>query len=113
MYLFFFSSRRRHTRCSRDWSSDVCSSDLYPGVEPESAPDGERRALGRPYLLTVATLEPRKNLATVVAAHELLEGELALAVSGAAGWGEQPALDAAGILRLGYTPPPELPALYR
>src|SRR2546429_1846548 len=27
-YVFFFSSRRRHTRCSRDWSSDVCSSDL-------------------------------------------------------------------------------------
>src|SRR5687768_15207020 len=26
---FFFSSRRRHTRCSRDWSSDVCSSDLW------------------------------------------------------------------------------------
>src|SRR6266498_2641573 len=25
---FFFSSRRRHTRCGRDWSSDVCSSDL-------------------------------------------------------------------------------------
>src|SRR5690606_40662681 len=25
---FFFSSRRRHTRFSRDWSSDVCSSDL-------------------------------------------------------------------------------------
>src|SRR3989449_6098487 len=31
MFLFFFfSSRRRHTRCSRDWSSDVCSSDLAP-----------------------------------------------------------------------------------
>src|SRR5207249_8595071 len=28
--LFFFSSRRRHTRSKRDWSSDVCSSDL-PG----------------------------------------------------------------------------------
>src|SRR3989449_2031181 len=28
---FFFSSRRRHTRCSRDWSSDVCSSDLEGG----------------------------------------------------------------------------------
>src|SRR6266436_3979039 len=28
MDFFFFSSRRRHTRCSRDWSSDVCSSDL-------------------------------------------------------------------------------------
>src|SRR3989449_9808569 len=26
--FFFFSSRRRHTRCSRDWSSGVCSSDL-------------------------------------------------------------------------------------
>src|SRR2546422_6686194 len=31
-FFFFFSSRRRHTRCSRDWSSDVCSSDLeHPG----------------------------------------------------------------------------------
>src|SRR2546422_7293473 len=28
LLFFFFSSRRRHTRCSRDWSSDVCSSDL-------------------------------------------------------------------------------------
>src|SRR5690554_7294736 len=28
VYFFFFSSRRRHTRCGRDWSSDVCSSDL-------------------------------------------------------------------------------------
>src|SRR5271157_3218456 len=29
-FCFFFSSRRRHTRCGRDWSSDVCSSDLQP-----------------------------------------------------------------------------------
>src|SRR5690606_40379753 len=29
--LLFFSSRRRHTRFSRDWSSDVCSSDLSTG----------------------------------------------------------------------------------
>src|SRR3712207_9097405 len=28
MFFFFFSSRRRHTRYWRDWSSDVCSSDL-------------------------------------------------------------------------------------
>src|SRR5690606_40885549 len=28
IHSFFFSSRRRHTRFSRDWSSDVCSSDL-------------------------------------------------------------------------------------
>src|SRR5207249_5549683 len=27
-FVFFFSSRRRHTRSKRDWSSDVCSSDL-------------------------------------------------------------------------------------
>src|SRR5437870_8847037 len=37
--MFFFSSRRRHTRWPRDWSSDVCSSDL--------------RAKGRTELLTV------------------------------------------------------------
>src|ERR1035441_903021 len=30
--FFFFSSRRRHTRCLSDWSSDVCSSDLSSGV---------------------------------------------------------------------------------
>src|SRR5207249_8975866 len=28
IFVFFFSSRRRHTRSKRDWSSDVCSSDL-------------------------------------------------------------------------------------
>src|SRR2546429_156602 len=33
---FFFSSRRRHTRCSRDWSSDVCSSDLGIDGNPDS-----------------------------------------------------------------------------
>src|SRR2546421_4721157 len=35
--MFFFSSRRRHTRSDRDWSSDVCSSDLLhhvPGMRP-------------------------------------------------------------------------------
>src|SRR6266498_4311934 len=31
-FFFFFSSRRRHTRCGRDWSSDVCSSDLLDGI---------------------------------------------------------------------------------
>src|SRR6266508_262893 len=32
--FFFFSSRRRHTRWPRDWSSDVCSSDLCDGRRP-------------------------------------------------------------------------------
>src|SRR3984885_511885 len=41
----FFSSRRRHTRCGRDWSSDVCSSDLLrPGSDRRSQVVG----LGRP-----------------------------------------------------------------
>src|SRR5690625_1192003 len=45
--MFFFSSRRRHTRWPRDWSSDVCSSDLvkadivqeYLDAHPEQDPD--------------------------------------------------------------------------
>src|SRR5256885_15890617 len=35
MYFFFFSSRRRHTRLQGDWSSDVCSSDLWPVRQAE------------------------------------------------------------------------------
>src|SRR5207245_7612249 len=35
--LFFFSSRRRHTRCYRDWSSDVCSSDLPRMATPSAS----------------------------------------------------------------------------
>src|ERR1039458_8609396 len=39
---FFFSSRRRHTRCLSDWSSDVCSSDLpQPPPTPCGTPDTE------------------------------------------------------------------------
>ena len=60
--VFFFSSRRRHTRLVRDWSSDVCSSDLTTvGVPvtvkdnivdiklsiPVCAPVGQRIALSR------------------------------------------------------------------
>src|SRR5438105_7426898 len=33
VFFFFFSSRRRHTRSTREWSSDVCSSDLGAGLE--------------------------------------------------------------------------------
>src|SRR2546422_3204671 len=41
--FFFFSSRRRHTRCSRDWSSDVCSSDLILVPYPYATDDHQRR----------------------------------------------------------------------
>lgn len=86
----------------------------HPGVDASWSPGGERVDLGRPYALTVATLEPRKNLGTLVEAYRRLgAGELALAVSGGAGWGEQPELDVPGVVRLGYTPPEQLPRLYR
>src|SRR5690606_40829952 len=39
LLFFFFSSRRRHTRFSRDWSSDVCSSDLDAGVAGIQLPE--------------------------------------------------------------------------
>src|SRR5207249_8001715 len=46
--FFFFSSRRRHTRSKRDWSSDVCSSDLVrvPCSTPRLPP--AKRAAWRP-----------------------------------------------------------------
>src|SRR3989475_9599313 len=43
--IFFFSSRRRHTRFDCDWSSDVCSSDLY-GPAPSLADVARIRAKG-------------------------------------------------------------------
>src|SRR5207253_4684977 len=43
IFLFFFSSRRRHTRWPRDWSSDVCSSDLHDRGRGEG--EDVRRAL--------------------------------------------------------------------
>src|SRR5262249_22852346 len=47
--IFFFSSRRRHTRLVSDWSSDVCSSDLEPsrGAERASGLGAVRRGPGR------------------------------------------------------------------
>src|SRR5690625_7449714 len=44
-YNFFFSSRRRQTRWPRDWSSDVCSSDLCQRQDEPSAPPGIPRCV--------------------------------------------------------------------
>src|SRR3989442_6573371 len=41
LLTFFFSSRRRHTRCGRDWSSDVCSSDLLASARAVIGPGDE------------------------------------------------------------------------
>jgi glycosyltransferase involved in cell wall biosynthesis len=86
----------------------------YPGVDAGFSSVGAKVDLGRPYALTVATLEPRKNLEALLEAHHLLgDRDLALAVAGAAGWGDQPSLGAPGVIRLGFMPHDELPALYR
>src|SRR5437870_4184066 len=45
-FFFFFSSRRRHTRWPRDWSSDVCSSDLDTCRVAGSPADRARESLG-------------------------------------------------------------------
>jgi glycosyltransferase involved in cell wall biosynthesis len=84
-----------------------------PGIDSSFAPEGERADLGVRYALTVATLEPRKNLATLLDAHALLDDGLALAVVGGEGWGPQPQLDRAGVRRLGFVPFEELPRWYR
>src|SRR5207249_7632095 len=41
---FFFSSRRRHTRSKRDWSSDVCSSDLAAMLRVAASHESRRKA---------------------------------------------------------------------
>jgi glycosyltransferase involved in cell wall biosynthesis len=86
----------------------------HPGLDEGFTPEGTHVELDRPYVLTVATLEPRKNLTTLLEAYRRLsQPELGLAVAGAAGWGARPALDVPRVTRLGYTPHEELPGLYR
>jgi glycosyltransferase involved in cell wall biosynthesis len=87
----------------------------YPGINPSFGPDGPSRDLGQPYIFTVATLERRKNLETLLAAMPLVRQRhpgLRLTVAGALGW-QAPSLDAEGVLPLGYVDDEELAALYR
>src|SRR5215813_12924144 len=58
-FFFFFSSRRRHTRCGRDWSSDVCSSDLLLRRQLEEALEPGARMLG-PVALIAMRQEERQ-----------------------------------------------------
>src|SRR5256884_8436661 len=71
MIFFFFSSRRRHTRCSRDWSSDVCSSDLNDLAEEQFNRVAEvtyeiRKAEAIPYLETTRTMNKYGKIRAVV-----------------------------------------------
>jgi len=84
----------------------------YPGVDPVFAPGGGRAERARPYVLTVSTLELRKNLGTLVEAFGLLRGErpeLELVVAGAG----RAELAAPGVVYAGFVPDEEIARLYR
>ena len=84
-----------------------------PGVKAVFTTAVAAADLGAPYVLTVATLEPRKNLQALAEAHRLIGGDLLLAVAGGEGWGEQPVLDDPRVRRLGFVSDDELARLYR
>jgi glycosyltransferase involved in cell wall biosynthesis len=87
----------------------------HPVIDPSFHHEGPSRELGGPYVLTVATLERRKNLETLLDAMTILRRRrptLRLAVAGAPGW-QAPSLDSDGVIPLGYVDDEELAALYR
>src|SRR5699024_11797823 len=97
--VFFFSSRRRHTRSKRDWSSDVCSSDLRP--PEELGEGGELQGQGRqedvPHAVAAqegpAPLPPGPGEEDVLALHHEIGRascrERANIERGARGWREE------------------------
>src|SRR6266550_3921276 len=95
--FFFFSSRRRHTRCSRDWSSDVCSSDLLD----DGAPGAQRPVEAHPGVA-------REDLADRFAGRYLETGSDSTALAGSlAGGGERSEHPTSvGGKRAGRTDPP-------
>src|SRR5256884_1846648 len=107
IFFCFFSSRRRHTRCSRDWSSDVCSSDLTGNGAVHVSSGCVRRNRGRgtrdegrviprivatpiaPLTLPDSGLAPRRVDADVIAAalpgpgrDQLAAGEVLVVTTG-------------------------------
>src|SRR6266702_7081477 len=96
-FCFFFSSRRRHTRWPRDWSSDVCSSDL-PLVVAGEMRDGDRVApaltrLGLPVLAEPGSQLRRAETGGAVESYEALLR---------AGWSLEHGPDL--VIRIGGTP---------
>src|SRR6266496_4629115 len=65
-FYFFFSSRRRHTRSLRDWSSDVCSSDLGRVLRRIDA--DYRRVHGLAVLAVETFTDPSRHAGTCYAA---------------------------------------------
>jgi glycosyltransferase involved in cell wall biosynthesis len=89
----------------------------YPGIDPRFTAEGPRCDLGAPYVLAVATLEPRKNLPALIGAFQHVRRgrpDLRLAVAGAEPpGGGDPAIAGEGVRRLGFVSDEELARLYR
>src|SRR5207247_3186683 len=81
--FFFFSSRRRHTRSTRDWSSDVCSSDLGSAIVTGAGGGGQGRA--------VALRLAREGAAVVISdVDESRSEERRVGKEGRSRWGRGP-----------------------
>ena len=88
----------------------------YPGIDARFTPDGIRADLGAPYLLTVSTLDPRKNIDVVFNAFERLRQklpELLLAVAGGVAPGSPAPTSRPGVRLLGFVDEQRLAELYR
>lgn len=80
---------------------------VYPAAASEFNEDAKPRLSDKPYILTVGTIEPRKNLSRLATALEKLNlKDYELVNVGKAGWGDQ-------IKGLGYVPQKDMPALYK
>jgi glycosyltransferase involved in cell wall biosynthesis len=99
---------------------------IHPGVRPTPPGDtdaGVRLARGRPYVLALGTVEPRKDLPTLVAAFDALaadDADLGLVVAGPDGWGADALSDALArahhgdrVVRLGWVSDDDRQALLR
>lgn len=93
------------------------------GIEPPDEPSAEevawrlaREDVHEPFVLTVGTIEPRKNLDTLLRAFAAVRSahpEVTLVVVGRPGWGARPDIAGDGVVHLGAAPDVTLEALYR
>src|SRR5690606_40238788 len=82
----FFSSRRRHTRFSRDWSSDVCSSDLTP----TAMSDAERLSRAAAFADELSRRRTVRDYAPTPVPREVIEHCLRAAGTAPSGANQQP-----------------------